>query len=100
MLDADFNKSYKMDAKHNLFLPKICGRYTIPLPRNVREPVGVKRVEGISLDILGHFPATELTTSVRKGKTKQRYSNPWTGHGTSHILCRSGMLSGTATYLP
>jgi len=33
-----------MDAKHNLFLSKICDRYTIPLPGKVREPVGVKRV--------------------------------------------------------
>lgn len=61
-----------MDAKHNLFLPKICDRYTIPLPRKVREPVGVKRVKGMGLDILRYFPATELTTSVRKGKAKQR----------------------------
>jgi hypothetical protein len=61
-----------MDAKHNLFLPKICGRYSTPLPRKVPEPVRVKRVKGMGLDILRYLPATELTTSVRKGRAKQR----------------------------
>lgn len=93
-----------MDAKHNLFLPKICSRYTIPFPRRVREPVGVKRVKGMGLDILKYFPATELMTFVRKGKKQSKGkaipSQSWTGHGTSYVLCRSCTLSRTAMYLP
>ena len=71
MFDAGISKIVTKWMQ-SIILPKICCRYIIPLLRKVREPVGVKRVKGMGLDILRYFPATELTTSARKVRTEQR----------------------------